>query len=377
MTDSPENTVSSETTAAPAAVVPDKAVLEGLEAKWAAQWKADDTYAFDRTRPRAEVYSIDTPPPTVSRLAARRARLLLHPHRPGRAVPADAGQVRVLPHGLGRQRPADRAAGAELLRRPVRPVAAVRRRLHPAREAGPQAADPDQPAQLRRALRAPRRGGRAGLRGAVAHPRAVRGLEAALHDHRPEGPEGQPARLPAQLRPGRGLPAGGADPVGRHLPDGRRPGRARGQGVRRPLPPGHLPRRRRSRRDRDHPARADPLGGRADRAPRRRALPVAVRHHRLLARLRGRDPGARPPGRRAGQGRRHRDVLHVRRPHRRHLVARAPAAGAHADRSRRPDVPRDSRVARCRARRGGVRGPQGQDHVQRPRGDGRQAPRER
>src|SRR6478752_1768909 len=66
MTDSPENTVSSETTAAPAAVVPDKAVLEGLEAKWAAQWKADDTYAFDRTKSRAEVYSIDTPPPTVS-----------------------------------------------------------------------------------------------------------------------------------------------------------------------------------------------------------------------------------------------------------------------------------------------------------------------
>ena len=178
------------------------------------------------------------------RLVARRARLLLHPHGPRRAVPADAGQVGVLPHGLGRQRPPHRAARAELLRRPVRPVAALRRRLHPAREARPEAADPDQSSQLRRALRAARRGGRAGLRGAVAHPRAVGGLEAALHDHRTEGPEGQPARLPAQLRPRRGLPAGGADPVGRHLPDGRRPGRARGQGVRRPLPPGHLPRRR-------------------------------------------------------------------------------------------------------------------------------------
>ncbi|MCW2854617.1 MAG: valS [Marmoricola sp.] len=55
------------TTAAPAAVVvPDKPALEGLEATWAATWKADDTYAFDRSRPRAEVYSIDTPPPTVS-----------------------------------------------------------------------------------------------------------------------------------------------------------------------------------------------------------------------------------------------------------------------------------------------------------------------
>src|SRR6478672_718673 len=66
MTDAPHPDLSRETTAAPAAVVPDKAVLEGLEAKWAAQWKADDTYAFDRSRTRAEVFSIDTPPPTVS-----------------------------------------------------------------------------------------------------------------------------------------------------------------------------------------------------------------------------------------------------------------------------------------------------------------------
>ncbi len=66
MTDSLPATVSSETTASGAVVVPDKAALEGLEAKWAARWKADDTYAFDRTRSRSEVYSIDTPPPTVS-----------------------------------------------------------------------------------------------------------------------------------------------------------------------------------------------------------------------------------------------------------------------------------------------------------------------
>ncbi len=66
MTQQPTTTRTGETTAAPAAVVPDRAVLEGLEDKWAARWKADDTYAFDRTRPRSEVYSIDTPPPTVS-----------------------------------------------------------------------------------------------------------------------------------------------------------------------------------------------------------------------------------------------------------------------------------------------------------------------
>ncbi len=49
-----------------AVVVPEKAALEGLETKWAERWKADDTYAFDRTQPREHVYSIDTPPPTVS-----------------------------------------------------------------------------------------------------------------------------------------------------------------------------------------------------------------------------------------------------------------------------------------------------------------------
>jgi valyl-tRNA synthetase len=46
--------------------VPDKPALEGLEAKWTRRWEADGVYRFDRSRPRAEVFSIDTPPPTVS-----------------------------------------------------------------------------------------------------------------------------------------------------------------------------------------------------------------------------------------------------------------------------------------------------------------------
>jgi len=49
-----------------AVVVPDKPALEGLESRWSERWKADGTYAFDRTQPRENVYSIDTPPPTVS-----------------------------------------------------------------------------------------------------------------------------------------------------------------------------------------------------------------------------------------------------------------------------------------------------------------------
>ena len=46
--------------------LPEKPALEGLESKWAPAWESSGVYRFDRTRPRSEVYSIDTPPPTVS-----------------------------------------------------------------------------------------------------------------------------------------------------------------------------------------------------------------------------------------------------------------------------------------------------------------------
>ena len=46
--------------------IPDKPTLEGLEARWDAVWEASGTYTFDRTKDRNQVFSIDTPPPTVS-----------------------------------------------------------------------------------------------------------------------------------------------------------------------------------------------------------------------------------------------------------------------------------------------------------------------
>ncbi|MUK00763.1 valine--tRNA ligase [Vibrio cholerae] len=46
--------------------VPDKPVLEGLEARLSRQWREDGTYTFNRDTTREEVYSIDTPPPTAS-----------------------------------------------------------------------------------------------------------------------------------------------------------------------------------------------------------------------------------------------------------------------------------------------------------------------
>ena len=46
--------------------VPDRPSLDGLEATWDAVWQETGTYRFDRTAERADVYAIDTPPPTVS-----------------------------------------------------------------------------------------------------------------------------------------------------------------------------------------------------------------------------------------------------------------------------------------------------------------------
>jgi valyl-tRNA synthetase len=46
--------------------VPEKPTLDGIEPTWIERWERDGTYRFDRTKARDEIYSIDTPPPTVS-----------------------------------------------------------------------------------------------------------------------------------------------------------------------------------------------------------------------------------------------------------------------------------------------------------------------
>ncbi len=46
--------------------VPDKPTLEGLEERWAERWEVDGTFRFDRSHTREQIFSIDTPPPTVS-----------------------------------------------------------------------------------------------------------------------------------------------------------------------------------------------------------------------------------------------------------------------------------------------------------------------
>ncbi len=46
--------------------IPEKATVDGLDDKWNEAWEAQGLYRFDATKPRDAVYSIDTPPPTVS-----------------------------------------------------------------------------------------------------------------------------------------------------------------------------------------------------------------------------------------------------------------------------------------------------------------------
>src|SRR5687768_2875674 len=46
--------------------VPEKPALEGLEDLLSARWEDEGTYSFDRSKTREQIYSIDTPPPTVS-----------------------------------------------------------------------------------------------------------------------------------------------------------------------------------------------------------------------------------------------------------------------------------------------------------------------
>lgn len=46
--------------------VPERPALEGLEDAWSRRWRERGTYAFVRPEARDQVFSIDTPPPTVS-----------------------------------------------------------------------------------------------------------------------------------------------------------------------------------------------------------------------------------------------------------------------------------------------------------------------
>ena len=59
MTDTlPSHAHETPTAARRAVVVPERPALEGLEEKWAQAWQDQQTYAFDRTKSREEIYAI-------------------------------------------------------------------------------------------------------------------------------------------------------------------------------------------------------------------------------------------------------------------------------------------------------------------------------
>ncbi len=60
------STQNSNNSGAAGSGIPERPNLDGLEAKWGSSWEVKGTYTFDRTAERADVYSIDTPPPTAS-----------------------------------------------------------------------------------------------------------------------------------------------------------------------------------------------------------------------------------------------------------------------------------------------------------------------
>ena len=133
---------------------PEKPSVDGLEDRWTQVWEEQGTYRFDRSKTREQVYSIDTPPPTVSG-SLHVGHVFSYTHTD---IIARYQRMRGLevfyPMGWDDNGLPDRAPGPARLRGPVRPVAALRPRLRAPREAGPEAAGADLPAQLHRALRA-------------------------------------------------------------------------------------------------------------------------------------------------------------------------------------------------------------------------------
>ena len=58
-------TMTDENSASPGRI-PEKPSVDGIEARWIERWAATSIYDFDRSATRENVFSIDTPPPTVS-----------------------------------------------------------------------------------------------------------------------------------------------------------------------------------------------------------------------------------------------------------------------------------------------------------------------
>ena len=243
------------------------------------------TYRFDRTAERADVYADRHP--AADRVAAACTWATSSATRTPTCIARYQrmrGKARLLPDGLGRQRPADRAPGAELLRRALRPVPAVRPGVRAAgrrrRAEEGHAAGQHQPAELRRAVPAADRRGREGLRGRCSAARPVGRLGARPTRRSATGRGGPPSARSCATSPAarRTPPRRRRCGTSTSRPPSRRPSSRTASSPAPTTAIGFAGAGRRAGLHRDHPPRAAAGLRRAGGAPRRRALPAAVRH---------------------------------------------------------------------------------------------------
>ena len=191
----------------------------------------------------------------------------------------------------------------------------------------------------------------------MADHRSVGGLERRVRHHQRRQPPPRPVQLPGPPPQGAPVHCRGAHHVGCRLPHRRGPGRGAGSVHRRPLPR-HRVRgggQRTGPGDLHHPSRAARRLRRRRRPSRRRPLSGPVRptrRHPAVSRPRAdlRHRAGRPR-----EGHRHPDGVHLRRHHRRAVVAGAGAPVAPDRRPRRPPAAghlRQRRVGQRRPRRG-------------------------
>ena len=221
-----ELSISTETRPGPGGA-PQRPTLEGLEAKWARRWDEDGTHDFDPTVPRRRVFSIDTPPPTVSgELHIGHVFSYTHTDTIARYKRMQGYSVWYPmgwdDNGLPTERRVQNYYGVR-----CDPSLPYDPGFVPPAEGGLVKGQPtgrDQPAELRRTVRAPHGRGRACLRRSVAVPRAFGRLAHALHDDRGEGPPRLAEVVPAAVASWGGVRRRSTDAVGHRFSHRRGPG---------------------------------------------------------------------------------------------------------------------------------------------------------